>query len=269
MSSPDAPADSSRRLSPIRQIATVVWTDLRRLLGEPRTIGLALVQLLPVVAALLMVHVWSFDGLSIYTSLVEYVEFSLIVPLVAVFYGGPVLVNEMEGRTLTFLTLRPIPKPVLYAGKWTAGALMSLLLVIVPIVLLFVSCLIATGSLGGSGVTVGKTLLAASLGVIAYSAIFAALGALFATNLVAGIVYFVVIEMVIGTLPTLELLTVRFHLHNIAGFEDGGGTNALAQMLPINTISLSWWTSGIWMLAVVVIALVAGALIFKHRQYHV
>jgi ABC-type transport system involved in multi-copper enzyme maturation permease subunit len=269
MSAADSTSDADRHLSPLRQAATVVRTDLTRLLGEHRTIGLAFVQLLPIVAAILMVHVWSFDGLSIYTSLIQYVEFPLIVPLVAIFYGGPVLVNEMEGRTLTFLTLRPVPKPVLYLGKWAAGALVSLLLVLAPILILFVNCLVATGSLGGSGVTVGKTLLAASLAVLAYSAIFAALGAMFATNLVAGIVYFVVVEMILGNLPTLELLTVRFHARNIAGFSQEQSSQMLSQLLPVESLSLAWWTSALIVVGMTAAASLVGALVFQNRQYHV
>ena len=61
------------------------------------------------------------DGLMLFKDIVSIVSLPFLVPLAALFHGGPAIVDEMEGRTLTYLTLRPIPRPAIFLGKSQYG----------------------------------------------------------------------------------------------------------------------------------------------------
>lgn len=259
----------TRTVAPGSQIATIYATDLKRLIRAKKTLVLLAVQLLPVAFALLYVFFQDIDGLSLFTETVEGVMFPFLIPLAAVFYGGPALVDEMEGRTLTYLTLRPVPKPALFAGKWLAGTTVAAGLVLLPMLALLIIAAASGGDLASSVDTLTKILLASTLGTAAYTAIFAALGALVARSLFAGILYFVIFEMVFAALPILELLSVRYHMRTAAGFSASDRLGLLDKMFLDQPLVFDWWIGAIVLAAATGIAVGVGAWIFQTKQYHI
>ncbi|QDG52490.1 hypothetical protein FIV42_17620 [Persicimonas caeni] len=260
---------TARTVNPGSQIATIYTTDLRRLLFAKKTLVLLCVQLLPVVFALIYVFFENIDGLSMFSETVEGVMFPFLIPLAAVFYGGPALVDEMEGRTLTYLTLRPVPKPALFLGKWLAGTTVAVGLVLIPVISLLAIVAIASGGMGTSLTTIVQILLATVLGTAAYTAIFAALGALVAKSLFAGILYFVVVELIFSFLPVLELLSVRFHMRNAAEFNTSSRLGMLDQLVFDQPLTIDWWLGAIILAIMCGIAVAAGSVIFSNKQYHI
>lgn len=259
----------ARTPSTVSQFQTVLVTQLMQLLRARKTIALGIIQLLPAVAALIYVAFENVDGLTMFRNIVETVTFPFLIPLAALFYGGPVLVDEMEGRTLTYLTLRPIPKPALYLGKVTAGCLVGCLVVIVPMFVLFGVCLATSSDFGATISSMGQMSAAAALGVICYSTIFAMLGALFTNSLISGIVYFVVFEMIMAILPVLELLSIRYYLRTIAEFNTSDRLGLLDQMILDKPIIFPIWAGVLVTLVIAGAASLLGAYIFKEKQYHV
>lgn len=255
-----------RRTSGLRQIATILATDLPRLARESRTLWLGLIQFVPVVAAIMLIQWLTLDGLHIYTAIVERALFPVLIPIVALFYGGPVLVDEIEQRTLTYLTVRPVSKGTLYLGKWLAGVVLAVALVLVPLALLFaVSTL-----LGGAEASVSpllRTALAALCATLGYASVFTAIGVLFARGMVGSIAYFIVFDLIMGQIPVAKLATVRFHVYNIGDFEQLSGVEVLNSLLSSGGFTVPWWGSalatGFW----VFVMLGLGVLIFSNRQY--
>ena len=158
----------TRNLSTASQLQTLVTAQIRQLLGQRKTKALAVIELLPVIGALIYVILEDVDGLTMFTGIVESLTFPFLIPLAAIFFGGPAIVDEMEGRTLTYLTLRPISKSALFIGKLIAGVLVALLLVVVPLVLLFGVCLWQSSDIGESMQQFGQIALSASLGVFGH-----------------------------------------------------------------------------------------------------
>ncbi len=261
---------TARRVSPGSQIATIYQTDLRRLIFARKTLVLLCVQLLPVIFALVYVFFKDIDGLSMFSETVESVMFPFLIPLAAVFYGGPALVDEMEGRTLTYLTLRPVPKPALFVGKWLAGTTVAVGLVLVPVLsLLLITLIAAGGDVGTSASSIAQILVATALGTACYTAIFAALGALSAKSLFPGVMYFVVVEMVFTMFPLLELLSVRYHMRILAGFSAGKRLGFLDRLVFDKPLNLDWWVGLVVLLAMCALAVSVGATIFSKKQYHI
>jgi ABC-2 type transport system permease protein len=262
---PDTATD--RDLSAARQFAEMFRTDLARLVGETRTKWLTGIQLLPVVGAVLLVFWASLDGLTVFTTLVESALFPFLMPLVAIFYGGPVIVDEIERKTLTYLTLRPVPKPIIFTAKWAAGTTLAVGLVVVPILLLYLICIVLGGSFGASAVSLVRTLVAATLGTGAYTAIFAALSALFSKRLVASVIYVLVFDLVMGQIPVLKLATPRYHIFQAGNAEQQGGSELLSTFLSGGNVAIPWWGSAAIVAAFAAAAVAVGTIVFTRRQY--
>lgn len=256
-----------RSVSPTALLPTLIITQLRMLLRARKTIALFIIQLIPVVAALFYVVLKGSDGLTLFGNIVENVSYPFLVPLIALFYGGPTIVDEMEGRTLTYLTLRPIPKPLIYLGKLIAGCVTGVLLITIPMLLLFLVCLITSEDLGAAAPSMLQMLGGASLGVLCYTTVFAALGAMFTRSIISSIVYFVIFEMVLATLPVLELLSIRYYLRTIAEFNAGDRLGLLDQFILDKPIVFPIWAGILVVTLISLFASAFGAYVFKEKQY--
>lgn len=258
---------ANRKISAASLFTMLLTTQLKMLMRTRKTIALVVVQLIPALAALFYVVLNDADGLTLFRNIVEHVSFPFLVPLTALFYGGPTIVDEMEGRTLTYLTLRPIPKPLIYLGKLAAGCITGAVVVVIPTLVLFFVCLATSEDMGASAASMVQMLGAAALGVVCYTTIFAALGAMFTKSLISSIIYFVVFEMILAILPVLELLSVRYYLRVIAEFNVGARLGALDQFVLDKPIVLPIW-AGVSIIIGVTLAITAfGAFVFKEKQY--
>ncbi len=208
------------------------------------------------------------------TALVDAAVLPFLVPLAALFLGGPTIIDEVEGQTLTYLTLRPIPRGLLFIAKLASSLSLALIAVLGSLGLLTV-----VGVIGGhppSPSTLAHLFASAALGALAYTALFATLGVLFSATLLPGIVYFVVFEVIFFAIPLLELLSVKFHLHIVAGLDptgaaddDTGGLRGLLEQLLLDApLELAPWHSALVILAVTPAFILAGALLFERRQFH-
>lgn len=257
-----------RKLGAAAMLGTLLGTQVKLLLRQRKTRALFVVQMLPVLAAFVYVWFESVDGLTMFSGIVENITIPLLVPLAAIFFGGPAIVDELEGRTLTYLTLRPIGKGTLFVGKALSAVLVCLPVVLVPLLLLFLLCLWQSPDWGVALQTLGPTTGAIALGTVTYTLIFAALGAAFASGLLVSIVYFLVFEIGFGVLPVLETLAVRFHLRTAGGLvSDQPGL--LDRLVLEEPIVLEWYWGVAILGALAALALGAGAWIFRERQYHV
>ena len=258
-----------RKLDVTSQLMTVLSVQLGQLVRARKVVALLVIQLVPALAVLLYVLAKDADGLVMFRTVVERVTFPFLIPMAALFFGGPVIVDEMEGRTLTYLTLRPIPKVALYLGKLLAGVLVAAVVVVLPLLALFLACLVASKDLASTASALVQLSGVAALGVMAYTTIFALLGAVFASSIVSGIIYFVIFEIVLAALPILELLSVRYYLRAGAGFNASDRLGFLDQFVLDKPIILSWWVGVLVALALSALSSVLGALVFKSRPYHV
>lgn len=169
-------------------------------LWSRRTLLLSLLGMFLPLAALLFLTVKSIPAAEIrtpgyifYSTAFQFVMYYVL--LVALFYGTAVVSEEIEQRTLTYLTVRPVPKPALLIGKaaaaWTIGAL-----IVCPFVAAtYTVFTLGDGLLFSGGATSFRvnfpTLLADLLLVLAtlgvYTAVFTFVGARFGRPVLWGI----------------------------------------------------------------------------------
>lgn len=188
---------------------------LALLLGGPLLLA-ALVRFAAVAdpAALPRINGQRIGGLALFGMMMWLLYIRFIVPVLGVFYGTALIADEVDDRTITYLFARPIPRAAVLLGKYFAYLACTSLLVLPSLVLLY----FLVAPIGGGGIGVGVPALMADLatlvvGLAAYGALFAWVGARLKRPLVVGLVFTFGWEPGVLLFPGyLKRLTVAYYL---------------------------------------------------------
>lgn len=135
---------------------------------------------------------------------------TIYVPLVVLIFASATLGTLRDERTLVYFWLRPI-------GRWqiAVAALLSAWLVLIPLVAVPT---VAFAWVVGDGTDIAGALLSALAGVVAYGAIFTALGLITKRALVWGLLYILVWEgFISGLSQTAGRLSIRNYTRSLLG----------------------------------------------------
>lgn len=171
--------------------------------------------------------------------------------------GGESLRSEIREGTIEYSWTRPSSKSSLYAGYYISS--------IIGILLFTAVCLAAVLS---AALLVGKMESLASLVRLAtgglvialsFSALSLALGAITQKFIIAGIIYHLIVEKLIGNLPTLAAKA------SILG-------NIKAQLYSIPEYPIEFESPGVFagygnIIAITLLALALGAAVFSNKKY--
>jgi ABC-2 type transport system permease protein len=141
-----------------------------------------------------------------------YIRF--IVPVLGVFYGTALIADEVDDKTITYLFTRPVRRGAVLVGKYLAYVACTALLVLPSIVLVyFLVVPLGGGSIGESFPALIEDLGMLIVGLIAYGAVFAWVGARLKRPLVLGLVFAFGWEPAVLLFPGyLKRLTVAYYL---------------------------------------------------------
>jgi ABC-2 type transport system permease protein len=235
MSHPEAPAVSPSAVAvpPRRVMPSFLSSSLRifdlslsRMLWSRSTIFMALVVGLPVVIAAIVrglelmglaggkVDGMPISGPALFGSMIWLMFLRFIVPVLAVFYGTSLIADEVEDKTITYLFTRPIPRGAVMAGKYLAY-LVCTIMVVLPSVMIVYFLIVpyGGGSIAASFPDLVKDLALLALGLIAYGALFAWVGARFKRPLLTGLIFVFGWEQAAMVFPGyLKRFTIAYYL---------------------------------------------------------
>ncbi len=156
-------------------------------------------------------------GASIFGMMIWLLYIRFIVPVLGVFYGTALIADEVEDKTITYLFTRPMPRSAVLFGKYLAYLACTVLLVL-PSVMLVFFLVVPTG---GSGIAEAFPALLADLamlaiGLAAYGAVFALVGARMKRPLIVGLVFAFGWEPLVLLFPGyLRRFTVAYYLQGL------------------------------------------------------
>jgi len=140
----------------------------------------------------------------------------LMLPIYCLSVFGPVIRDELQSDTLGFIITRPIKRYSLLILKYLCTMIWSQFMVFLCGLLFFVVALIHGYKVDLA--MVGLFLFVQALAVLAYGAISSLLGLLTKKYMVLGIVYGLIVEKGIGSIPTnIHSLAISHHLKSILG----------------------------------------------------
>jgi ABC-2 type transport system permease protein len=202
-----------------------LWTlftlTLRQFVRGPRLLVLALLTLLP--AAIAVIRRLTEDSALMPPSeteflLVFYIIPHALLPLTALLYGTGMVLDEQEEQTLTYLLIRPLPKWAIYVMKLAATMCMVAILSFVYVLVTDLATYVGTDQFFQVfPLKVLATFAVMTLVTVTYAAAFGCMSLLVQRALIAGIIYIIVIEGILGNVDlALRKLTVVYYFHVMA-----------------------------------------------------
>jgi hypothetical protein len=200
------------------------------MLWSRRSVFLALLTLAPVAlaslirfaafaepAALPQINGERLDGSVLFGLMIWLLYIRFIVPVLGMFYGTSLIADEVDDKTITYLFVRPIPRGAVLIGKYLAYVVCTTLLVLPSIVIVyFLTVPIGGGSIGASFPALVTDLGMLAIGIAAYGALFAWVGARLKRPLVLGLVFIFGWEPGVLLFPGyLKRTTIAYYLQGL------------------------------------------------------
>jgi ABC-type transport system involved in multi-copper enzyme maturation permease subunit len=257
-----------------RQSASRIFAFHGRLVRRAkRTKAFAFLCLLPVLLALvvrlnaLASPGRGFDGLAVFGNIIVSFGLQFLVLILALFYGTSVVSEEVEGKTLTYLTTRPVPKPAIILGKYAAFVLVLLILVLTSEFAAFLILNADRLDYGPAWSFLGKSLAALSLGVVTYTAFFTLVGTFLKKSVLFGFFFSFGWENVVQYFPgSTQRFTVMHYLKSLLpGVGDTGGGTLSFLMFRLNPSPAG--TAVATLVALTAVFLALACWIFSRKEY--
>jgi len=198
---------------------------LGRRTGRTRTF--ALVGLIPValaVVARIFLRGRTGDMAAVSTEILMVFFLQFYIIILALFYGTSIAAEEVENRTLVYLITRPVPKPAIVLGKFSAYAALMGIMTAAGLAISFF--ILNAARLGEAALyaTFFRYLGVLVLGILAYTAFFAFLGTVLKRAIILGLVFGFGWETAIQYFPgSTQRFSIVHYLKSLLPYRPGGG----------------------------------------------
>lgn len=253
--------------------------SLGELLWSRRTIFMALVVggpvLLAIVARLvqasgiapLRVNGVRVDAVSIFGMMIWVFFLRFIIPVLGVFYGTSLIADEVDDKTITYLFTRPLRRGAVLIGKYLAY-LACTTLVVLPAVMVVYFLLVPFGDIPRSFGALVTDLALLALGIAAYGALFAMIGALLKRPLVIGLIFAFGWEQLAMLMPGyLRRFTIAYYLQALVPHAMPADEGVVSLLQSVFKETPSAGLSVVVLLAITVVTLLLGARGVERREY--
>ncbi len=226
-----------------------------------------LLGLLPVALAITVRIVFagrSGDVMSVFQDILMIYDLQFLAVILTLFYGTSVCSEEIEGKTLPYLTTRPLSKSGIIIGKYAAYTALATLIVVLS---LAASYLIMNGPrLGTLSAWTGLLRYAGvvTLGLMAYMALFTFLGTLLKKSILIGLAFGFGWETVIQYFPgSTQRFSIVHYLKSLLPYYSPGKYSILTFRLeptgPVAAVSA--------LLLITAVFLGLACLVFSLKEY--
>jgi len=182
------------------------------LVGVPVILAVA-VRLFAASNPLPVVNGAGLSGPTLFGILIWMLFVRFIVPVLGVFYGTALIADEVDDKTITYLFTRPVRRASILLGKYFAYLACVVLLVLPSVVLVYFLVIPIGGRIGQSFPSLAADLGMLAIGLAAYGAVFAYVGARLKRPLITGLVFAFGWETTVLLIPGyLKRLSVAYYL---------------------------------------------------------
>jgi ABC-2 type transport system permease protein len=232
-------------------------------LRATRTRVFILLSLIPVLLMFIVRMVDPSSAPDFFSKVMLSLYFQLLIPVLALFFGTTIVNEELDNKTLVYLTTSPVPRQAVILGKYLAAFLLLLLIVGSGFLLSFLAA--AANRIGQAaaweelGVFLGTSLLA----LFCYSALFTMLGTFMKKSILIGLFFVFGWESVVQYFPGVtQKFTIIHWIKSLLPVQSDQGGFLIFQLQPSPALES---------VAVLLIAgllfLIAAVFIFERREY--
>jgi ABC-2 type transport system permease protein len=182
------------------------------LVGAPMAIALA-VRLVAAARGLPVINGAGLNGATLFGILIWLLFVRFIVPVLGVFYGTSLIADEVDDKTITYLFTRPVPRSAVLIGKYFSYLACVVLLVLPSVVVMYFLVVPIGSRIGEAFPSLVEDLAMLVVGLAAYGALFAFVGAQLKRPLIIGLVFAFGWENTVLAIPGyLKRLSVAYYL---------------------------------------------------------
>jgi ABC-2 type transport system permease protein len=164
------------------------------------------------------------DYTAVFNEILMLIYVTFYIVILPLFYGTSIVADELDARTLPYLTSRPLSKPGIFVGKYLAYSWLMFLMVTVS---LFLSYFILNSRRLGDPelyLTFLRYDGALALGILAYTALFAFLGTFLRRAIIIGLLFGFGWENVIQYFPgSTQKFSLVHYLKSLLPRQPAGG----------------------------------------------
>jgi len=229
-------------------------------------IVLALVPVLLMLAVRIMESAGSAakgDAADFFARIMLALYFQLLIPVLALFFGSTIVNDELDNKTLVYLTTVPVRRRTVLLGKYLAAWLLAALLVVTGFLLCFLAASLTRLDDGAAWTELGIFLGASLLALFCYSALFTALGAFMKKSILLGLFFVFGWESVVQYFPGVtQKFTIVHWVKSLLPIPPGQGGFLIFQLQPSPPLQ-----SVAMLIAAGLIFLCIAVFIFERKEY--
>jgi len=235
-----------------------------------RTRYLFLFSLLPVLT-LVILKIYEFSRLHSQTVSSNYffiygsltIQFQFFVPIFALFFGTSIVTDEVENRTLIFLTTTPVSKATILLGKFLSVSVITAAITLFGFLITYFIVFFSQLGTPQMWVNILRYLFATILALLAYLSVFTLMGILMRKPVIFGLIFIFGYERVVQFFPgSTQKLTIFHYVKSLLpSFPESN------QMLAFNIPPSSFALSIATLLGISIIALILSVWLFRKKEF--
>ncbi|MBC7348395.1 MAG: ABC transporter permease [Candidatus Aminicenantes bacterium] len=237
--------------------------------GRARTFGLlssAAVLMALVIRAYRLAGHWTEDGQVVFQNFLMVFFLQFLIVLLGLFYGSSLVVEELDNRTLPYLTSRPLGRASMVMGKYLAYLSLTTIMLVSAVWLSYLVLNLEAGFQLSDLGTVARYSAVLWLGLAAYLAFFSFLGTWLKKPILVGLAFGFGWESVIQYFPgTTQKLSVAHYLKSL--LPQYASSSGKLGFLFIRLEPTKPWLAVLILAAITVVFLALACLIFSYKEY--
>lgn len=228
-----------------------------------------LISLLPVIIALIIKVIqntnqnFTMQDISIFSNIIMFFYLQFLILILALFFGTSICSEELEGKTLTYLTTRPIPKSAIILGKFAAYVSILMLMVNIGIILSFFILNINNLNDFSLYQILLRDMGVLTLGLTCYTAFFTLIGTFLKKSILFGLVFSFGWENVIQYFPgSTQRFVIAHYLKSLLPYSGGRFSFLMFRLEPSppgTAAAILFFLTGIFLLI--------ACIVFSRKEY--
>jgi len=189
--------------------------------------------------------------------------FQLLIPVLALFFGSTIVNEELDNKTLVYLTTVPVSRRAVLLGKYLAALLQAALLVGGGFLLCFLAAAVTRLGQADAWEELAVFLGTALLALFCYSALFTAAGAFMKKSVLIGLFFVFGWESVVQYFPGVtQKFTIIHWIKSLLPVPPGEGGFLIFQLQPSPALE-----SVLMLLGAGFVFLFLAVFIFERKEY--
>jgi len=219
-----------------------------------------------IVKIISMTNPYAVTAEEVFARVMTNLYFQVMIPILALLYGSMIINEEVDNKTLIYLTTSPVPKSSIVFGKFSAYSIISLLPIIAGLAICFL--LININHLTHPTHTKEFLIFApvTIFALVAYMSLFTLLGAILKRSIILGFFFIFGWELIVQYFPgmTQKLTIVHWIKSLLPSVPEEGSVLSffMTRLEPSSTVA-----SVIVLTTLIVVCLTATSYIFTRKEY--